>query len=62
MKPEEYLAELGIHLKATVLITYIDGTIRNPNLCSIMRGYAECREKKDNSQKDNGEFHDQSNL
>lgn len=40
MSPEEYLKEHGIDMEKTVLITYIDGVVRNPSLIALMQGYA----------------------
>lgn len=45
MTPEEYLKTLGIELKSTVLISFIDGVPRNVDLCEIMKRYVEERVK-----------------
>ena len=37
--PESYLESIGIDLKATTLICYIDGAMRQPNLLQLLNGY-----------------------
>ncbi len=38
---EEYLKSLGIELDKTILITYIDGVIRQPDLCILLEGFKD---------------------
>lgn len=38
---EEYLKEQGIELNATSLICFIDGYMRQPDLCVLMENYAK---------------------
>lgn len=49
--PADYLHTIGIDLKKTLLISYIDGHFRNPNLENIMQEYAEfkIKEKDENN-------------
>ena len=46
MNPEEYLESLGISLKATALISCIDGVMKNPDLCKIMKDYSDLKAKE----------------
>jgi hypothetical protein len=38
---KEYLKEQGIELNATTLICYVDGYMRQPDLCLLMENYAK---------------------
>jgi hypothetical protein len=38
---KEYLKEQGIELNATSLICFIDGYMRQPDLCLLMESYAK---------------------
>jgi len=38
---KEYLKEQGIELNATSLICFIDGYMRQPDLCLLMENYAK---------------------
>lgn len=46
--PANYLDKIGIDLNKTLLISYIDGHFRNPNLENIMQEYAEFKIKEKN--------------
>ena len=37
--PAEYLKSLGIELNKTVLITFVDGAVRSPDIISLLEGY-----------------------
>jgi len=51
--PESYLKSIGIDLKATSLLSYIDGAMRSPNLCHIMEGYTMAKQNEiDNIEQD----------
>ena len=47
LTPEKYLAEQGIEIDKTVLISFVDNIIRNPNLLSIMEDYANRKVMED---------------
>lgn len=49
LTPEKYLEEHGIDLKATSLISYIDGAMRQPNLVELMRGYHLAKQAEEDS-------------
>lgn len=36
---KEYLESQGINLNGTTLITYIDGYLRQPDLCKLLEDY-----------------------
>lgn len=38
---KEYLEEQGIELNATTLICFVDGYMRQPDLCLLMENYAK---------------------
>jgi hypothetical protein len=38
---KEYLKEQGIELNATTLICFIEGYMRQPDLCVLMENYAK---------------------
>jgi len=39
VKPEDYLKAFGMDVKTTVLISYVDGVLRNVDLLELMKGY-----------------------
>jgi hypothetical protein len=41
LSAQEYLKEQGIELNATTLICYIDGYMRQPDLCLLMENYVK---------------------
>lgn len=43
LTPELFLAMQGIELESTVLNTFIDGCVRQPDLCNIMEEYAKMK-------------------
>jgi hypothetical protein len=43
LTPELFLAMQGIELESTVLNTFIDGCVRQPNLCNLMEEYAKMK-------------------
>lgn len=40
MSPEEYLKSIGIEPGKFVFIAYVEGSMRQPNILEIMKGYA----------------------
>jgi hypothetical protein len=46
MTPEEFLKEKGIDLNQTALLTVIDGFMRQPDLCDLMKQFAEIKVKE----------------
>lgn len=43
LTPELFLAMQGIELESTVLNTFIDGCVRQPDLCNLMEDYAKMK-------------------
>jgi hypothetical protein len=43
LTPELFLAMQGIELESTVLNTFVDGCVRQPNLCNLMEEYAKMK-------------------
>jgi hypothetical protein len=52
LSAQEYLKQQGIELNATTLICYIDGYMRQPNLCLLMENYAKHILEQQKPQKD----------
>jgi hypothetical protein len=52
LSAQEYLKQQGIELNATTLICYIDGYMRQPNLCLLMENYAKHILEQKQPQKD----------
>lgn len=46
MDPNEYLESLGIKPEATVLITCIDGVLKNPDIGVLLENYATIKIKE----------------
>ena len=46
MEPKEYLESLGIKPEATVLITCIDGVLKNPDIGVLLENYAAIKIKE----------------
>ncbi len=44
MTAKEYLISLGLEPHNTVVIAYIDGVMRLPNLIEILEGYAKTKQ------------------
>jgi len=44
--PEQFLKAAGIELNVTALFSVIDGYVRQPDLRSLLNGYAELRMKE----------------
>jgi len=62
---EKFLEEQGIELKATSLICYIDGAMRQPNLIALMDGYHQAKtteEKELDLQKKKWDYLDTKSL
>lgn len=43
LTPELFLATQGIDLNTTVLNTFVDGFVRQPDLCALMEEYARMK-------------------
>lgn len=43
LTPDLFLAAQGIDLQSTVLNTFIDGYVRQPDLCALMEEYAKMK-------------------
>lgn len=46
MDPKQYLESLGINTSNSVLVAFVDGTIRNPDICVLLESYANLKIKE----------------